>query len=193
MRRTDRKMQLFPANFDAAAIHHQLYTLALTHFTDIHHNYFERPDLHRLHNRSGELWSPLVALAAFFEEKRAVAGLLQAISEAAEWDEQMSEGKALSDREEAVLQALEVLTHRQNEMVWLKAGVVREEVAHLLAQPADKFGDAQWIRHILKRLYLLDEGCRKRTPDGMTYAAQPAEVRDMMRRYDVLRIENGKS
>ena len=42
------------------------------------------------------------------------------------------------------------------------------------------------------RYTLLDDGRRKRTPDGMTYAIQPAEVRDMMRRYDVLPIENGK-
>lgn len=192
MRRTDRKMQLFPANFDAAAIRHQLYTLALTHFIDIHRNYFERPDLHRLHNRSGELWSPLVALAAFFEEKGAVVGLLQAISDAAEWDEQMSEGKALSDREEAVLQALEVMTRAHGETTWLKASAVREEVAKLLGQPSDKLGDAQWIGHILKRLHLLEDGRRKRTPEGMTYAVQPAEVRDMMRRYDVTSIENGE-
>ncbi|MBZ0283363.1 MAG: hypothetical protein K8L97_21685 [Anaerolineae bacterium] len=192
MRRTDCKMQAFPADFDAAVIRHQLYTLALTHFTDIHRNYFERPDLHRLHNRSGELWSPLVALAAFFEEEGSVAGLLQAISEAAEWDEQVSEGKALSDREEAVLEALDVMTRTQSETVWLKAAAVREEVAKLLGQPSDKLGDAQWIGHILKRLHLLDDGRRKRTPEGMTYAVQPAEVRDMMRRYDVAPIDSGK-
>jgi hypothetical protein len=72
-------------------------------------NYFERPALHKLHNPSGKLWSPLVALVAFVEEKGSVSGLLDAISRAAEWDEQVSEGKALSDREEAVLQALEVM------------------------------------------------------------------------------------
>jgi hypothetical protein len=102
-----------------------------------------------------------------------------------------SEGKALSDREEAVLQALEVMTRNQTETVWLKARVVREEVARLLRQPSEKFGDAQWIGHILKRLHLLDDGRRKRTPEGMTYGVQPAEVRDMMRRYDVSPIENG--
>lgn len=181
-----------PANFDAAAIRHQLYTLALTSFMDVHRNYFERPDLHRLHNRSSELWSPLVALAAYFEEQGSVAGLLQAISDAAEWDEQVSEGKALSDREEAVLQALEVMTRGQSETIWLKAGAVREEVAKLLGHPADKFGDAQWIGHMLNRLHLLDDGGRKRMADGMTYAIQPVEVRDMMRRYEVLPIENAK-
>jgi hypothetical protein len=58
-----------------------------------------------------------------------------------------------------------------------------------LLQPLIKiillFGDAQWIGHILKRLHLLDDARRKRSMDGITYAAQPAEVIDMMRRYDV--------
>src|SRR5690606_38666546 len=69
MRRTDRKLPFFPPDFDGASLRHALYTLALTHFRSVHRNYFERPDLHKLHNRSGELWSPLVALAAFFEEQ----------------------------------------------------------------------------------------------------------------------------
>jgi hypothetical protein len=42
-------------------------------------NYFERPELHRLHNRSGELWSPLVALATFCEEQGGVTGLREAM------------------------------------------------------------------------------------------------------------------
>ncbi len=89
-----------------------------------------------------------------------------------------------------MLQALEIMTRNQTETVWLKARVVREEVARLLGQPSEKFGDAQWIGHILKRLHLLDDGRRKQTPQGMTYGVQPAEVCDMMRRYDVLPIEN---
>jgi len=87
-----RKMPSFPPDFDGAPLRHQLYTLALTHFQTVYTNYFERPELHKLHNRSGELWSPLVALAAFFEEQGGVVGLLEAISNAAEWDEQISKG-----------------------------------------------------------------------------------------------------
>nr|MBA3922520.1 toprim domain-containing protein [Nostocaceae cyanobacterium] len=97
MRRTTRKMPSFPPDFDGAVLRHQLYTLALTHFQAVYTNYFERPALHKLHNRSGELWSPLVALAAFFEDQGGVVGLLDAISNAAEWDEQISEGKSLSE------------------------------------------------------------------------------------------------
>ncbi len=188
MRRTTRKMPSFPPDFDGAALRHQLYTLALTHFQAVYRNYFERPELHKLHNRSGELWSPLVALAALFEEQGGIGGLLQAISEAASWDEQISEGKALSDREEAVLQALEILTRGQSEVVWIKSAELREGVAKLLGQPVEKLGDAQWIGHILKRLHLLDDTRRKRRMDGVIYAVQPAEVIDMMRRYDVVAI-----
>jgi hypothetical protein len=188
MRRTDRQMPPLPPNFDGAAIRHQLYSLSLTYFSHIHTNYFERPELHKLHNRSGELWSPLVALAAFFEEQGGIIGLLDAISEAAEWDEQMSEGKALSDREEAVLQALELLTRNAESEVWIKAAELREHVARLLAQPVEQLGHTQWIAHIMTRLQLLDTSKRKRQTDGMVYCVQRGQVLDMMRRYEVTSI-----
>ncbi|MBE2182400.1 MAG: hypothetical protein IAE89_03140 [Anaerolineae bacterium] len=185
MRRTDRQMPVFPPHFDGAELRHRLYTLTLTHFQPIHRNYFERPELHTLHNRSGELWSPLVALAAFFEEEGDVEGLLESIATAAENDEQLSEGKALSDREEAVLQALELMIRGAEETIWIKAVALREQVAKLIGQPVEKLGDAQWIGHILKRLHLVDETRRRRDVNGMTYAVQPAEIADIMRRYDV--------
>ncbi|MBK8032161.1 MAG: hypothetical protein IPK17_22320 [Chloroflexi bacterium] len=127
MRRTDKKLPSFPPDFDGAALRHQLYTLALTHFRTVYTNYSERPTLHTLHNRSGELWSPLVALAAFFEEQGGVKGLLDAIATAAETDEQISEGKALSEREEAVLQALELMTRGDEGTIWIKAVALREK------------------------------------------------------------------
>jgi hypothetical protein len=185
MRRTDKQMPCFPPNFDGAPLRHRLYTLALHSFQPIYRNYFDRPELHTLHNRSGELWSPLVALAAFFEEYGQVKGLLDTIVNAAQTDEQLSEGKSLSDREEAVLQALELLTRGETQIVWLKAAALREQVAKLLGQPIEKLGDAQWIGHIIKRLHLIDESGRKRSSDGITYAVQPADVLDMMRRYEV--------
>jgi hypothetical protein len=185
MHRTDKKMPSFPPDFDGAPLRHQLYVLALTSFQQMYRNYFERPELHKLHNRSGELWSPLVALVAYFEELGGISGLLDAISDAASWDEQLSEGKALSDREEAVLQALEMITRGENDVMWIKSAVLLEQVARLLGQPVEKLGDAQWIRHILKRLHLLDDTRHNRGMDGMTYAVQPIEVIDMMGRYDV--------
>ncbi|MEO0565454.1 MAG: hypothetical protein AAF125_25325, partial [Chloroflexota bacterium] len=190
MRRTDQQMPAFPPDFDGAPVRHALYTLLLTHFQAVHRNYFARPELHKLHNRSGELWSPLVALAAFFEEDGHVEGLLDAISVAAEWDEQLSEGKALSDREEAVLQALEIMTRNANGATWLKASELREQVAQLLGQPVEQLGHAQWIAHILSRLHLLDNGRRKRQMDGVVYAIQRTAVIDMMHRYDVTPISN---
>ncbi|QPC83025.1 hypothetical protein G4Y79_01225 [Phototrophicus methaneseepsis] len=188
MRRTDKKMPAFPPDFDGAGIRHQLYTLALTHFKSIHRNYFQRPELHKLHNRSGELWSPLVALAAFFEEQGQVEGLLDAISEAAEWDEQLSEGKALSNREEAVLQSLEIMTRNADGAVWLKASELRERVREIMGISQDQMGHAQWIGHILNRLALTDRNRKKAYTGGQMYLIDRREVSDMMRRYDVSQI-----
>jgi hypothetical protein len=188
MRRTDKKMPFFPPDFDGALLRHQLYVLALTHFRTVYTNYSERPALHTLHNRSGELWSPLVALAAFFEDQGGVSGLLPAIATAAETDEQISQGKALSEREEVVLQELELMTRRQQNIVWIKAAALREKVARLIGQPVEKMGDTQWIGHILKQLHLVDEGRRKRSMEGMTYAVKPLDVVDMMRRCDMATI-----
>jgi hypothetical protein len=111
-----------------------------------------------------------------------VVGLLDAISNAAECDEQISEG------EEGVLQAVEVLTRGESEAVWIKSAALREGVAKLLGQPVEKLGDARWIGHILKPLHLLDDARRKRGMDGMVYAVHPTEVMDMMRRYEVALI-----
>lgn len=159
--------------------------MALTHFAPIYTNYFARPDLHKLHNRSSELWSPLVALAAFFEEQGAIPHLLSAISDAASWDDEMSEGQSLSEREEAVLQALELTTRHTTQLVWVKSAVLRDKVIGLMGHGAEKMGNAQWIGHVLKRLHLIDEAHRKRQTDGIAYAVHPQEVIDMMRRYGV--------
>ncbi len=183
MRRTDKQMPCFPPDFDGAPLRHQLYTLALTHFGTVYRNYFERPELHKLHNRSGELWSPLVALAAFFEELGEVHGLLSAISDAANWDEQVSDGKALSDREEAVLQALEILTRTQPE--WIRGVELREQVAKLLGYSNEQMGHAQWVGHVLNRLQLTDRNRRRAYSGGQMYSIPRDEVLDMMRRYDV--------
>jgi DNA primase len=195
MRRTDKKIPSFPANFDGAALRHQLYSLALTHFQPIFTNYFSRPDLHKLHNRSGELWSPLVALAAFFEEQGGIPHLLSAISDAANWDDQVSEGQSLSEREEAVLQALELMTRHTTQLVWIKSALLRDKVMSLMGSAADKTSDGQWIGHVLKRLYLIDEARRKRQTDGIVYVISPLEVADMMRRYNVASIlaDNSKN
>jgi hypothetical protein len=110
---------------------------------------------------------------------------LDAISEAATWDEQTSEGKALSEQEEAVLQALEVMTRGATVDIWLKASDLREKVAHLLGQSEEQLGHAQWIAHIMTRLHLLDSTRRKRLMNGMVYAVQRSLVLDMMHRYSV--------
>jgi hypothetical protein len=176
---------LEPSNFDGAPIRHTLYTLALTHFQPIYHNYFERPQLHTLQNRSGERWSPLIALAALFEEVGQVPGLLETITSAADTDQQLSEGKALSDREEAVLQALELMTQGADGEVWVKASQLREQVGQLLGNSADQVGHAQWIGHILNRLHLIDASRRQRDMQGQGYRVSRQEIVETLRRYDI--------
>ncbi len=185
MWRTDQQMPALPPNYDGAEIRHLLYSLALTHFKAIHRNYFQRPELHTLHNRSGELWSPLVAMAAFFEEEGQITGLLDAICEAAEWDEQLSEGKALSEQEEAVLQALEIMTRNADDVVWLKAAALRQCVREIMGISREQMGHAQWIGHILNRLALTDRSSRKAYAGGQMYRMDRETVLDMLRRYDV--------
>ena len=190
MRRTDKQMPMISNEFDGAALRHQLYTLALSFHASIYRNYFERPEIHKLHNRSGELWQPLVALAAFFEEEGDIEGLLEAISQAAEWDEQLSEGKSLSDREESVLQALEIITRSADGEHWVKGSELRGLVAQLLSISIDQMGNAQWIGHILNRLQLTDKRRRKHYSGGKMYGIERGQVIDMMRRYDVPKIES---
>ena len=91
----------------------------------------------------------------------------------------------MSEREEAVLQALDLISHEADSTVWVRASTLREQVAKLLGQSVEHLGHTQWIADILKRLHLLDESKRKRDTDGMMYAIDPTEVRDMMRRYEV--------
>ena len=100
----------------------------------------------------------------------------------------MSEGQSLREREEAVLQALEIMTRHTTQLVWVKSGVLRDKVMALMGHGADKMGDAQWIGHVLKRLHLIDEARLKRQTDGIVYVVQPIEVIDMMRRYNVATI-----
>jgi hypothetical protein len=190
MRRTNRKMPVFSPTYDGAPIRHMLYTLALTHFRAIQRNYRHRPELHRLNNRSHELWSPLVALAAFFEEAGQLEGLVESIQEAGRRDVVLSEGKALSSREEAILQALELLTREEeSDTMWIKASDLRAQVRELLDIPEDKMGSAQWVGHIMKRLQLTDRTRRKAYSAGQMYLIQRQQVLDMLDRYDIDAVE----
>ena len=117
-----------------------------------------------------------------------MSGLLDAISEAAEWDEQFSEGKSLSEREETGLQALEMMTRNADDLAWLKASALREQVVRLLGEPVEQLGHAQWIAYILSRLHLLENGRSKRQMDGVACAIEHGRAVDMLKRYVVTRF-----
>ena len=67
MRQTTCRLPVLPASFDGARLRHQLYSLALAHFQDICRIYTQQLRQRASSNRLGELWSPLLALASFFE------------------------------------------------------------------------------------------------------------------------------
>jgi DNA primase len=188
MRRSDQKLPTLSPTFDGQEIRHQLYTLALTCYTAIRRNYDERLELHKLINRSHELWSPLVALAAFFEEEGNIEGLLQSIREAATRDDLISEGKSLNEHEEALLQVLELLSKDQKHVI-LKARDIRDKVQKLLELPDNQMGNTQWVGHSLKHLQLTDRVRSHRQNDGMRYDIDRDQVLDMMKRYGVVAIE----
>jgi len=85
-----------------------------------------------------------------------------------------------------VLQALDLMTRHTTQTVWIKSAMLRDQVMTLMGNSADKASDGQWIGHVLKRLYLIVEACRKRQNDGIVYVISPIEVQDMMRRYSVV-------
>jgi hypothetical protein len=84
--------------------------------------------------------SPLVAQAAFFEGQGGIRDLRSAISDAASWDDQVGEGQSLSEREEAVLQALELMTRHTTQLVWIKSAMLRDKVMSLMGQGQKKQG-----------------------------------------------------
>ena len=112
--------------------------------------------------------------------------MLNAIAQTAEFDQQFSEGKALGEREEALLQAVELLTRdKSDSFVCLKAADLREAVQKILGLLPEQMGSAQWIGHLLKQLQLTSPARRKHHAGGKLYAIARSEVLDMMRRYDV--------
>jgi NAD(P)-dependent dehydrogenase (short-subunit alcohol dehydrogenase family) len=69
------------------------------------------------------------------------------------------------------MQAIVNVNIRGNEnVIWIRAAALRDQVARLLGQPLEQMEHTQWIGHILKRLHLLDESKRKRDTEGMVYA-----------------------
>lgn len=95
----------------------------------------------------------------------------------------------MSENEESVLQALELLTHSTDGIVWVKGSDLREKIHGILGQSVDHMGNAQWIGHILKRLQLIDPSRHKHHVSGKVYAIERHEVLDMMQRYEVVPVE----
>ena len=91
MRPTARRLSVFPANFDGARLRHQFYSLALAHFGDILRIYTQQLRQRASNNRLGELWTPLLALAGFFEAVGGIECLSEMIA-AGEMSAQLARG-----------------------------------------------------------------------------------------------------
>ena len=182
-----RRLPIFPTSFDGTTLRHQLYSLALTYFREVRHNFCEHPSV--LTNRSGELWSPLVALAAFFEKHGEIAGLQTTIIQAAAQNEVLGDGRALNSREEAVLQALELLMRDAEGSVWIESRALREQVGAVLGLTTEPPEPSAWMGPVLKRLHLTDRSRRRVGVNGQRYAIDRAEMLDLIQRYGVAMVE----
>ncbi|MBK8023728.1 MAG: hypothetical protein IPK19_20410 [Chloroflexi bacterium] len=116
-----------------------------------------------------------------------IGGLRSAVADAAHWEVELGDGRALNDREEAVLQALERMTEGgcPTASCWLTAAALGEQVNRILDGADERTNAAQWIGHVLKRLGLMDRKRRQHTAEGKIYAIDRTQVLDMMQRYDV--------
>ena len=102
----------------------------------------------------------------------------------------MSEGKALSDREDAVLQALELMIRNAVGEMWIKVAELREPVRRMLGYSQEQTDAAPWIGHVSKRMQLTDPARRKHHVGGQLYAVQRIEQLDILRRYEVAIYES---
>lgn len=96
------------------------------------------------------LIDPLMVIGDLFEGQGTKA-LLNAKAEVAEFVQQLSEGKAPGECEEALLQAKEILTAgAPDSHLWIKTSDVREQVRALMSVTAEQMGIALWIGHLMK-------------------------------------------
>lgn len=151
MYRSTQRVPTMPIDFDGSEIRHMLYSLCLNNFQSVR-AFYEQNDLHNLVNRPAELWQPILALAAFFEQYGQIDGLLNKMRAKANIDIKISTGAALDEQASLVLQSLELMLRNQDGVVNISASEIRQKVAALQNVPVEKMGDRQWIGHVLKRL-----------------------------------------
>lgn len=95
--------------------------------------------------------------------------------------------RSLSEREEAILQALEILTRVEGD-TWLKWTDLREQV-RLLDLTEETMASGTWIQNTLKRLQLLDRSSKRSSAKGRTVKVDRGKVVDTMLRYQVSTVQ----
>lgn len=121
------------------------------------------------------------------QNRSCVIGLVASVSNTVKCDEQMRAGKSLSDHEEEVLQALEIVSRNQRE--WLKASDLREQAQRILGYSNEQIGHAKWMGHILNRVQLVDGNRRTAYSGRPMYSVKREDALVMMRRYEVSLLE----
>jgi hypothetical protein len=159
-------------------IRHWLYSLALTEFKAIREIY-QAPDVRPFANRDNEKWSPILALAMFFE-RHGINGLVESVKRFAAATVEQSAESGLPPFDEAVLRALHSLTE-DHQTVEITPKRVLETVQ----------GQTDWdwqnkkpqsAGYALNRLGFTKCG---HTRDGSRYSITRKQVLDVALRYDV--------
>lgn len=163
---------------DWAEARHRLYCFALQHFPGIREAYLRGDSANGLNNRQGELWRPLLALAAYLEEQGAT-GLLQRIQEYAWQMAGQAEEEGLDDERRALLLALYRLTGGSHCEVTPKE--IKAAMADFLEDEGQAGVKTVWIGYRMKEFGFR----RQRRQRGSIYQVTRTSVLDLMRRYGV--------
>ncbi|MDW7992053.1 MAG: CHC2 zinc finger domain-containing protein, partial [Anaerolineae bacterium] len=161
-----------------AQARHGLYCFALQHFSGVREAYQQGAGADGLNNRQGELWRPLLAIAACLEEQGA-EGLLRRIREHAWRMAGQAEEEGLDDERRALLLALYRLTGEGHCLVRPKE--IREAMASFLEDEEQAGVKTTWVGYRMKEFGFQ----RKRVQRGSAYRVTREGVLDLMRRYGV--------
>lgn len=165
---------------DWARARHGLYCFALQHFARVRDCYLDGAGAERLNNRQGELWRPLLAIAAYLDDCGA-EGLLVLVQDYALHKAAQAEISNLDDWRTAVVLALHKLTTEG------KVEVTPKEVKGAMASfmDADDHSEVtpQWVGYRLREFGL--ERVSKGSHRGSVYTISEAAALDILTRYDV--------
>jgi hypothetical protein len=160
-----------------AEIRHRLYSLALTDFKTVR-EFFKAAEARPFTNRDNEKWSPLLALAMYFE-KCGCRGLTKAVTEFARQTLGQADESSLPREEEVLLRVLYALTSTTPPREMTPKEIC--EAAKLLKSE----GAMLWPQAVGRSLLRLGFQKMRHTNKGELYAITRKQVMDVAIRYGV--------